>query len=259
MVIDVNAYLGEFAFRRLRHNTPDGLLKLMDAHGIDRACVSSANAITYRNCQPANEDLAAGTSPHRDRLVPFAVINPTYADWRHDLRVCRDDMGMAGIRMYPAWHGYALRDACARELVQAAAELRMVVSIPIRAEDPRQRHWLLDVPDVPLDSVADLMRACPKARFMILEGNGFLNSPLGQPGSQLSCEYLIEISRLTALIQAEIRKLIDAIGPQRLAFGSGMPFKYPAPSLLKLDVLDAPEEDKQAIRWKNAARALSYD
>ena len=31
MIIDVNAYLGPFAFRRLRHNTAGSLLKLMDA------------------------------------------------------------------------------------------------------------------------------------------------------------------------------------------------------------------------------------
>ena len=42
MIIDVNAYLGPFAFRRLRHNTAESLLKLMDARKIDRAVVSSA-------------------------------------------------------------------------------------------------------------------------------------------------------------------------------------------------------------------------
>ena len=41
MIIDVNAYLGPFAFRRLRHNTAESLLKLMDARKIDRAVVST--------------------------------------------------------------------------------------------------------------------------------------------------------------------------------------------------------------------------
>ena len=51
MIIDVNAYLGHYAFRRLRHNTAESLLKLMDARKIDRAVISSASAITYRNVQ----------------------------------------------------------------------------------------------------------------------------------------------------------------------------------------------------------------
>ena len=50
MMIDVNAYLGPFAFRRLRHNTAASLLALMDCKKIDKAVVSSAAAITYRNC-----------------------------------------------------------------------------------------------------------------------------------------------------------------------------------------------------------------
>ena len=79
MLIDTNAYLGHYAFRQLRHNTPADLLKLMDKKGIDKALVSSASAITYRNTQPANEELGVLTKPHRDRLIPMAVINPFYA------------------------------------------------------------------------------------------------------------------------------------------------------------------------------------
>ena len=64
MIIDANAYLGFFAFRQIRHNKADALLKLMDEKGIDRAMVSSASAITYRNVQPANEELAAAVERH---------------------------------------------------------------------------------------------------------------------------------------------------------------------------------------------------
>src|SRR5262249_9096363 len=88
MILDVNAYLGHFPFRRLRHNTAGALLGLMDAKSIDRAVVSSAAAITYRNPQSGNEELAEEVARHRDRLIPFAVINPFYAGWRDDLDAC---------------------------------------------------------------------------------------------------------------------------------------------------------------------------
>ncbi len=79
MIIDTNAYLGSFAFRHLCHNTAGQLLKLMDAKGIDKAMVSNPMAITYKNTQPANEELAAAVQGHTDRLIPQAVINPFYA------------------------------------------------------------------------------------------------------------------------------------------------------------------------------------
>jgi predicted TIM-barrel fold metal-dependent hydrolase len=38
--------------------------------------------------------------------------------------------------------------------------------------------------------------------------------------------------------------------------GTGMPFNYPDPALLKLEVLDAGEPDKEKIRSQNALKWL---
>ena len=259
MIIDVNAYLGHYAFRRLQHNTPDGLLRLMDAKGIDRAVVSSVDAITYRNPQSGNEDLAAAVKPYRDRLIPFAVISPGYAGWQDDLKICCDELGMRGLRLYPKWHRYELSDPCASDLVEAATERHLPISIPLRAEDYRQRSWLVDVPDVPHTHLVDLVEKHAKARFIFLNGSGFSRSPLGRKGQALPANYWIEISRLSALMANEIGRLIAALGTDRLLFGTGMPLKYPDPSLLKLEVLDESKETKERIRWRNAAAVLGLE
>jgi uncharacterized protein len=259
MIIDVNAYLGHFAFRRLRHNTADSLLKLMDARKIDRAVVSSAGAITYRNAQSGNEEIEAEMKAHHDRLIPFAVINPTYIGWEDDLKTCHETFGMRGLRLYPGWHNYKLSDPRCLDLVRAAAARGLVVSIPIRVEDHRQRSWLADVPDIALDDAVALVRACPEAKFLLLNGIGFVRSPLGRAGNGLPANYRIEISRLTALLDDEIGALIKALGPDRIVFGTGMPFSYPDPALLKLDVLAASPGQKERIAWRNAAEWLSED
>jgi predicted TIM-barrel fold metal-dependent hydrolase len=256
MILDVNAYLGHFAFRQLRHNTAASLLQLMDAKRIDKAIVSSASAITYRNAQPGNEELAAEVKGHRDRLMAFAVINPFYAGWQDDLEICHEDFGMNGLRLYPKWHNYRLSDGCCLDLVNAATERGMVISVPIRVEDKRQRSWLVDVPDVPLDELAALVKACPKARFVLLNGLGYVKSPLGRKDNGLPANYLIEISRLSALLDNEIGQLIASLGAERLVLGTGMPFSYPDPALLKLEVLAASKEDKEKIGWRNIAQWL---
>lgn len=179
MIIDVNAYLGPFAFRRLRHNTASELLKLMDSKAIDKAVVSSAGALTYRNTQAGNEELAGEVKPHRDRLIPHAVINPAYAGWRDDLKACQESLGMSGLRLYPKWHRYGLAEAPCLELVSLATARGMVVSIPVRVEDVRQRSWLVDVPEVPLQEIAALVKACPDGRFILLNGLRYVNSTLG--------------------------------------------------------------------------------
>jgi predicted TIM-barrel fold metal-dependent hydrolase len=49
---------------------------------------------------------------------------------------------------------------------------------------------------------------------------------------------------------------VQNLGAERVVLGTGMPFKYPDPALLKVEVLDAPETTKQAILGGNAERLL---
>ncbi len=256
MLVDVNAYLGHFAFRQLRHNTSRGLLQLMDRKGIERAAVSSASAITYRNAQSGNEEVAAEVKGHGERLIPLAVINPLYAGWRDDLDVCHQEFGMKGLRLYPKWHNYKLTDPACLEMIAAATERQMAVSIPIRAEDARQRSWLVDVPDVALAELVELVKACPTAQFIFVNGKHFDRSPLGQKDNGLPANYAIDLARITPLMKDELGTLLGNLGAERLVFGSGMPFNYPDPALLNLEHLSASDDEREKIRWKNAFRLL---
>jgi predicted TIM-barrel fold metal-dependent hydrolase len=256
MIIDVNAYLGHFAFRQLRHNTASGLMALMDRSRIDRAMVSSASAIAYRNPQAGNEEVAAEVKGHGDRLTGFAVLNPVYAGWRDDLKICREQFGMRGLRLYPHWHNYRLTDPACLELVNAAAAMSMPVSIPLRVEDRRQGSWLLDVPNVEPDEIAALVKACPKARFILVNGSGYLGSPLGQRDSGLPSNYVIDIALLSVELSNELGQLIQNLGEDRLVFGTGIPFHYAGPALAKLEILQASDAVKEKIRSRNAAALL---
>lgn len=256
MIIDVNAYLGHWPFRQLRHNTVDSLLKLMDENEIDKAMVSSINAIFYKNCHAGNEELAAETKAHRDRLIPFATLDPQYSGLEDDLKQCHEEFGMAGLRLFPHYHNYQLTSEGSLCMIQRAAARGMVMSVPIRVVDRRQRHWLDNVSDLSISDVSSAMKKCPEASFIILNGRGFQNSELVKDKDLKDRNFLIEISRMGVVLQEEIPKLISALGPSKLAFGTGIPFKYPAPALLKVQVLDAPEQIKEKIRWENAARVL---
>jgi predicted TIM-barrel fold metal-dependent hydrolase len=256
VIVDFNAYLGPFAFRRLRHQTAPALLKLMDSRGIDRAVVSSAAAITYRNAQAGNEDLASEVESCRDRLIPYAVINPGYAGWRDDLKACHEGLGMKGIRLYPKWHAYAPSSGSCLELIHDATERRLPVSIPLRVEDVRQRSWLVDVPDVPLGELVALVKACPRARFHLLNGIGYLGSPLGRKDNGLPGNYCIEISRLNVILHDELQQLVANLGADRLVFGTGIPFSYPDPALAKIGVMSGVDDLKEEILWRNAAKWL---
>jgi len=255
-MIDVSAYLGHFAYRQLRHNTGAGLVAYMDRFGIQRAVVGSASAITYRNPQSGNEEVAAEVEAHRARLIPFAVLSPAYAGWEDDLKICQEQFGMKGVRLYPRWHNYKLSDPRCRALVNAAAERNMVISIPVRVEDRRQQGWLIDIPDVDLNEIAGLVRACPKARFNVANASGVAGSALVRGRDDVPTNFAVDISRTSSEFENELGRLLKTLGEDRVLLGTAMPFQYAGIAFAKLDMLGASDALRQKICSQNPARWL---
>jgi hypothetical protein len=179
--------------------------------------------------------------------VPFAVISPAYAGWEKNLAWCKEVMGAKGLRLYPAYHRYQLSDACCHELVEAAASLDLLISVPQRVEDYRQRHWLIDAPDVNLNELAALIGAHPEAKFLVTNALGVHGSDLVLRKDDLPANYWVDICRPDVVYGKEALKLIEALGVDRIVFGSGIPFNYPEPATLRMEVLPLSEDDKAKI------------
>ena len=225
-----------------------GLLRLMDPRG--------SSGRRFRFCrdhlsqrQSGNEELFAAVKSHRDRLIPLAVINPFYAGWRDDLEICHQQFGMQGLRLYPKWHNYALADPCAEELISAAVERNLPVSIPFRVEDYRQRSWLVDVPDIRPAEVVDLVKKHPKGRFLLLNAAGLSGTPLGRPANRRPTSD--RNFRRCAVLGNEIDSSRRARPrPPVLAPACRSPILTRA---AEVEVLDAPEQVKEQVRRGNAA------
>ncbi len=256
LTMDAHAYLGQWFARRLIDNTADGLLALMDRVGIHSAVVGSAAAIMYRNCRSGNEELATEIDGHRDRLVPFGVVNPNYAGWERDFRWCVDTLGARGLRVYPQYDDYQLSDACCAELCHACREHDVVLAISQRVEDYRQKREVLCYQDLSLDSMAGLFQEHPDVTYLILNGSGFPASRLLTEADALPANYVVEISRPSVFIRKELQSIAQVLGADRLVFGTGMPIATPGPALVKLEHLEATEADCQGVAGANLARLL---
>ena len=165
---------------------------------------------------------------------------------------------MVGLRVFPSYHGYALSDPACEALLGAAAERGLPVAFVQRMVDRRQHHWLDATVDLQPEELASTIQAHPQNRFMIL--NSLAPADVWKP--LVERDVLIGISRLTAASiglgsrRASIQAIIASLGAQRVAFGTGMPFKVSRPAFLKLDILRVDEATKEKIRWGNATRML---
>ncbi len=254
-IIDCNTYLGNWAFRRLRRNDAASLIAMMDTFGIWRACVASADAILYRDPQPGNVKLREDADELRDRLWLYATINPTYAGWERDLRQCVD-WGFSAVRLYPIYHNYGLDSAECARAVDAAREAGLPVSIPCRVEDVRQRHWMDRFEDVDPTDALRLAEANSETDFILAES--LLSWPADSDlwKRMRDTRIHVELSRMTALMERPLQIAVNALDADRVLFGTGFPFKTPSPAFLKLQVLEADENEKAAIAGGNAVRLL---
>lgn len=251
MIVDVNAHVGHYPFRKLRFTRARDMVAQMDAHGITIAVSSSLHSVFYRDVHRGNEELFDEVSHSRQRLAAIATINPKYAGWRRDLQECLENELCKAIVLWPQHHGYRLTDDEAQSALEQISEAGKPLALYQRLEDRRQRHAWDIAEDLAFADVAQIAAAQPSLRIALLNWGRLEAKDL--LGAQLRGRCLIDFARLHVLLQKHVPKLIQALGVESIAFGSHMPFDYMGPSLVKLANLEQlPRADYERIAWRNA-------
>jgi uncharacterized protein len=256
MIIDANTWLGHWPFRQLRYNDAAGLLHLMDADGIDLGVVANTHGVFYKNVQKANEELAEWVAPHRDRLVPFATLNPNYPGWQRNLRLCHDEMGMKGLRLYPVYHDYKLTDATAGELIAAATEMGLPIQLPMRIVDVRQRHWMDAERNLSAEECLAAVQAYPNTTFIFANALGLQPATFAGANGQGGRRVVTDLARMSAVYHDDLGALIGQAGAGSVVLGTGIPFNYARPAFLKVEALDADQAQKEQILSGNMRAVL---
>jgi predicted TIM-barrel fold metal-dependent hydrolase len=255
MIIDLNASLGPYPFRRLPATTAVDLIGQMDRAGIDRAVVTSLPAVFYRDVHQGNAALRVEIEPHRARLIPVATLNPKYPGWERDLAEALGPWRMKAVALWPEYHCYTLAGSEGRAALAAIAAAGVPVMLTQRLEDRRQRHAWDQAEDLSVASLLEAARAHPRLRFLLVNWAGLDGPKLAAAGLRGRC--LIDFARLQVVNRKEVAKLIAALGVESVGFGSHLPFDYAGPALVKLANLEGlPAADYERIAWRNAAAML---
>jgi predicted TIM-barrel fold metal-dependent hydrolase len=258
MIIDVNAHLGHYPFRRLRFTGASTMIEHMDSHGITAAVVTSLHSVFYRDAHRGNEELFHECRKFPGRLIPVATVNPTYAGWQRDLEQSVREWQTKAIGLFPSYHNYSLTDQHGQSVLRSAAEHNLPVVLTQRLEDRRQRHPWDQAEDISIEELSELAMAHPSVRFSLRNWSGLDGGQL--LAAKLRGRCLIEFSRLQVLVSKDVPKLISTLGVDSIAFGSHMPFDYVGPSLVKLaNLATLPAGDCEKIAWKNAAAFFQLD
>ena len=261
-IIDTNVHLFQWPFRGLKYDRTEALVRKLRRHRIAQAWAGSFESVLHKQLDAANRRLADECREHGGGLlIPIGSVNPVWPDWEEDLRRCHEQYQMRGIRLYPAYHGYALDHPELLRLLASAARRGLLVQIVIRMEDERVHHPSVIAPVVSASRLPEILVKVPEARVQLLNADTVFRSG--------RVRALIEQTRTTFDIAAVegnggIGRLIDGTHPtyrgqvplDRLLFGTHAPFFPCESALLKLfeSPLDRQQLDK--IMFANARTLL---
>src|SRR5258708_38226634 len=101
-MIDTNANLSRWPFRRLAGDDPSDLVARMRKAGVTQAWVASFDGLLHRDVGGVNARLAADCKERgAGLLIPFGTVNPKLPDWQGDFGGWQGGDPMPGVRLEP--------------------------------------------------------------------------------------------------------------------------------------------------------------
>lgn len=247
MLFDVNAFFGHWPHSPLPHTSGEDALCLMDRFGIDRAAITSLRGL-YGDWHEANAETMVLTEAYPDRLTPIACMSPMNGGGDEALRQLVEQ-GFRGVRLYPMLlQGYSLRSPFAAEVCDAAGELDLAVVVPTR---PMMNFRFATVP---IEDIAELAERHPDTRF-ILSGPNYLSEFRAAIEALTRCPNMVIETSCMQGFEA-VQRMAEAVGVERVLFGTGLPLHYPACNVAKIEHTRLSGERRPAIASGNAVRIL---
>jgi len=268
-LVDANAYVGDWPFQGFDGLDAEGLLARLDDEGIDRALVSASEGAFYRNVHDANRLLRDRVAGREDRLLPVATVNPTYPEWERDLREAVEEWDFRAVKLLPLYHDYDPDDEAAVECLEVCAELDVPVVLAAALEDNRKRHPRVKLRDHDemgsqnwgeghAEPIADLLWAVPEADVIVADAwtaaydvkeavcesrpSGVRLDNRDREGATL-----FVLGDLFMYFTYQGEEIVDRIGPDHLAFGPQLPFKYVDSYHNYLDNLPVDDDQRERI------------
>ena len=261
-IIDSNVHLFDWPFRKLKYARTEALIAKLRKHRITRAWAGSFEAVLNKQLDASNRKLADECRARGEGvLVAIGSVNPAWSDWEEDLRRCHEQYRMAGVRLYPAYHGYTFDHPEFAKLISAAARRNLLVQIALRLEDERVHHFALNIPAINTAPLVDVLKKVPQAKVQLINSAGPL---LGNNVSALVRETQVIFDIAATEGNGGVGKLIEGKNPsyrgaipvERLLFGSHAPFFPCESALLKLFESPLSLDQLDKLMHANARRLI---
>ena len=256
MIIDVNAFLGRYPFRRAPGGSPQALIEGMDRTGISEAWISNLSAIFWRDPTEGNSVLYQAAE-YQPRFRPVPAIHAALPNWSDALREAVDRRAPC-VRADPTWYALDPDGAEMRTLAAACGEAGMLLLMAVRFEDGRQRHPNDVAAELPASAVRALLRTSPRVKLLVTHADRDFVEQVHFGSTPDEAERVLwDICWIWGPPEDHLALLLKTVGIERFTFGSALPLRLPENSVAKLDLLELSAEERSRLEAGNVQAFLS--
>ena len=239
------------------HLTPTGaglsvdeLLAAMDRAGVDRALAWLRPDYCGTEIETHNAYIYQATRAHPDRILGFGWADPTVGvgHAQEMVRRCVYDYGLYGVKLNGAQNHYFIDDpSLALPVVEEIARTGKPLALHVGPDAYEQTHPYRAA------RIADRYPEMP----ILMVHMGMRDWPMNRAVIEIAAEHPNMMLIGSAALYASVLSAIQALGPERVCFGSDAPFNLMHVELAAYEALlqgELCDTGRAAVLGENIAR-----
>jgi predicted TIM-barrel fold metal-dependent hydrolase len=244
-VIDAHGHVGPWFNFFTPNPDPETMLNIMDRCGVRMAVVSALLGVGP-DAQPGNAEVVELTARHPDRFAGYAVFNPHHPGSLADVERTLAAPGVVGIKIHPDTHEYHVAEPGYAPMWELANDRHLPVLTHTFAGSPYSEP-------IEFDSIA---RRWPDAGI-ILGHSGATPAGHRQAITVAQTHPNVYLELCGSFTTGRwIRRMVDAVGAERVLFGTDFPFIDFRYGLGRVVFAGLTEAERRLVLGENARRLL---
>jgi predicted TIM-barrel fold metal-dependent hydrolase len=249
VIIDADTHVSAVKFDSLAIDA-EQLIAMMDRSAVDKAVVWLKPPYD-RDVSRENRYVRDAALRYPDRLLPFGWANPRLGvgKAREEIARCLDDFGMHGVKFNGAQDDHRIDEPDTLGLVGEVVGRGKIAAFHVGADSPENTH------PYRLGRIAEKY---PEGQFLLILIGGAALPPLARAAIEVAREHPNITLVGSAVTEMEIHAAISQLGPERVAFGSDVPFRMMHVQLAAYQALlsDFGDGAAEMVLGGNVARLL---
>jgi len=245
MIIDIHSHVGRLIKDKwLQHAmgshptaTAEDYIIAMDKAGITMG-------VTFPCLELDNKYQAEIQKKYPDRIISFAWINARKPDAISEFKYCVEKLGIKGLKLHGWWHQFSY---CDHILLDPLLEICNKYNLPVLA------HAMGDNPLTSPLQLEEMAKSFPNVTFIMSHAGGVWLYDDALLAVKRTKNIIIDT---TAMQGYWITKIVQEIGPERVAMGSDYPWNYLESTLKAIEVAVSDPKSREWVMGRTAARIL---